>query len=880
MGQMPEKLADAEIHIIPYSHADYSWTHSRQWHIQRYNIIINEVLDIMKAYEEFTWMIDNLSHMLEPFIKLCPARVEELKKRISEGRLEVTNGVVALLRPTQVGEETFIRNIVIGRKLIKNMFPASHTEVFHNVDVSIGHSQMPQLLKLGGYKYYRAWRPQGAMDKKGVPRQFSWKGMDGTEIICSRGTYAGLCGIDYLNLDYKSNWEEVSDKFYKKELKDILEHTDVPIVWLPHGMDDTRPLRDFTDKPARILEFKAEWNKREKARIKFSTAGEYFRKLQEWQLPIIEGVLDGCDVGYNTPTKGDKGLWRLREQLDRLLVQAEILSAFAVLQGENRDISKITAIWETLLKISGHAMEFAFAVDFEELYNEALTAVHLVKGLIRDSAFVLASKISKANYKQIVIFNTLNWEREENISIQLSFPCGVNDFIMEDERGRKLDYQVCSTYRGDIPYERSKSDEVDVVVNCVIPPMGYTTLKIKEKELDDSLEDFGVKSEDIDFRIESAASQAVNTGEIAVEFRNGMISGVTDLKDGWSLSCNTSGLFINDIRYTSVRHHPESAWLFFSHYNSVCHFVPEKWHWKEFGPIRWIYVVYGMLGPHKVVLEYILYKGKRHIDFNVDIECKERDNGFFSSAFLCGSTPVITVDVPFGIENRDMGSECYGKLTDNAIDNIERTWKGLFYSKSWVNYMLGDKRLSFVADSTGHYYLHDDGENSISTVLTRTFDLSKSTDWVKNIHSSSECIGKNNFRYSLYIHCQEDDGYKQVIRLAKEKAVEPEMVQCPERNFTTERQEEKSFLAFNESSIVLSAFYREDYYYILRFYESEGKNENLSVTTAKEIYSIECIDFLGSHIDREPVRISDQKNQFELVVLPWEIVSLKIRFRD
>jgi hypothetical protein len=34
-----------EIHIIPYAHADFAWTHYRQWHVERYIFIINEVLD-------------------------------------------------------------------------------------------------------------------------------------------------------------------------------------------------------------------------------------------------------------------------------------------------------------------------------------------------------------------------------------------------------------------------------------------------------------------------------------------------------------------------------------------------------------------------------------------------------------------------------------------------------------------------------------------------------------------------------------------------------------------------------------------------------------------------------------------------------------------
>ncbi len=63
--------------------------------------------------------------------------------------------------------------------------------MYANLDVAIGHSQVPQLVGLGGYSYYFAWRPQKGLDDVGVPRSFFWRGLSGDEVLVTRHRYGG-----------------------------------------------------------------------------------------------------------------------------------------------------------------------------------------------------------------------------------------------------------------------------------------------------------------------------------------------------------------------------------------------------------------------------------------------------------------------------------------------------------------------------------------------------------------------------------------------------------------------------------------------------------------------------------------------------------------
>ena len=183
-----------EIIVAPYCHADYAWTNTRAWHKCRYIKSFSDALDIMRTNPDFTYGIDNVIHNLIVFMENCPDRVAELRQRVSEGRMYVMNGGVSLARPNYVGDEAYIRNMTMGRRMFKELLGVtdSQSNMLFNADTTSGHSQMPQILKLGGHQYYSFQRPEFALDHKKIPKQFIWKGLDGSAVLVYRGHYGGF----------------------------------------------------------------------------------------------------------------------------------------------------------------------------------------------------------------------------------------------------------------------------------------------------------------------------------------------------------------------------------------------------------------------------------------------------------------------------------------------------------------------------------------------------------------------------------------------------------------------------------------------------------------------------------------------------------------
>jgi hypothetical protein len=72
--------------------------------------------------------------------------------------------------------KSYIRNMVLGRRLFGEYAPGVNLLVMTHYDVTPGPSQMPQLQTKGGYCYLHAHRPDEALNAEGVLRDFVWVG--------------------------------------------------------------------------------------------------------------------------------------------------------------------------------------------------------------------------------------------------------------------------------------------------------------------------------------------------------------------------------------------------------------------------------------------------------------------------------------------------------------------------------------------------------------------------------------------------------------------------------------------------------------------------------------------------------------------------------
>jgi hypothetical protein len=119
--------------------------------------------------------------------------------------------------------ESYIRNIVLGRRLLRKFAPGVNLEVMTHNDVMPDPSQMLQILTMGGYRYFLANRPREALTAEGIPRDFVWVGPDGSELLTSRGFVCGFIKPESLPGDFATNFAKAVETVFQKEIGFRLE---------------------------------------------------------------------------------------------------------------------------------------------------------------------------------------------------------------------------------------------------------------------------------------------------------------------------------------------------------------------------------------------------------------------------------------------------------------------------------------------------------------------------------------------------------------------------------------------------------------------------------------------------------------------------------
>lgn len=890
--RVPDISKVKEVHIMPYSHHDFAWTYSRQWHIHRYMQCFSELLDVMNEYETFTWTIDNVFHSLLPFLEHCPERTEELKRRVKEGRIAIANGGASLVRPTYVGEETYVRNMVAGKRFFQSLFGAGDIDFFLNADVGCGHSQLPQILRLGGHRYYRFQRPEEALDMKMVPRQFVWEGLDGSRILVSRGTYGGFVEGKYVNGDYEGDWERIREQFCREELREkVDELLAADIVWLNYGCDDCRPMRNLYDEPLQLPAFVEEWNRREETKLLFSTPKAYFEKLEKAALPVWQGVLDPVELSYNAPLRGGHSMWRMRQELDRQIVKAESLAVLASSAGAAYPYEALAELWSKLFEIAGHAIEYVFREDFEDLYATAVSAKLAAAALIKRLCGEIAAKLPAADGIQHAVFNSLGWARKEIVQLHIANPSGLDGFELVDGQGRRIPYQIvdiCESER----YVGYRYTAVDVAAKIEVPALGFAVITAVS---DGTVLADRVKAEFIDLLAKRTASilggmpegdgepergsdlqTIVDNGVLAVVFDRGMISEIrVSASDQTVYEADLDRTFgIGCLKFVQTER--EISWLTSWATVDEQAMKPAKWELAENGPLRWVYRVSGTVAGSTFTQDIVLLKGERAIGFDLRLD-SAGEEGYFAVDFPADPDTPLHADIPFGVEERNLTNENYASSPESSVNynGFERGWEGQFYAKSWASYRYAGKPAAIVSGNCSIYYRHDRSNNVVSLVLNRSMPLAVKVErWFNRTHPSIEGKGVTNYRY--YLNLPEQDGeYADLAKFAKEKAIPVEAAVKYNAESAHPLPAELSLMQIDAGNVVVTACYKEKDKILLRFYEARGIGSAVNVTPGFRFGGVRIVDLLGNEAEASAVTVDSDNLRIEVNVKPWQIVTLQ-----
>lgn len=866
LNEIRDLLKGKNIHIIPYMHADWAWCHTRAWHEARYASSISDNIDLLDELPDYRFYLDCWCTEMVPFLEKHPEKLDALREAVRSGRIAIC-GAFSNVRPNMVDGEAFIRNIVIGRNEWSKLFPGVDLTVHADaVDVALGHPQMPQLLLKCGYRYYRAGRPYEIISRKGYPRHFYWKGLDGSSILLWWGLYGGITyPEENTKKIFSDDWTQSAETMYHFEIKRVMEFASSRNIEIHQGSDDALPLCVFNgNTPLDLPGFIEKWNSRETSTMRFSTPVEFFQALEaEHSSGTVTGTLDCCDVSFNVAWGGERGLSARRIQGSELLSAAERMSACAVLLGA-QDWADTEEYWKDNLTASAHGTQWLFETDISEIFESADRPIAFAKERMNKTAKAMLRLIKLPRNAVVTAFNPFGHGVVS--PLEFTVTCGqVDSLRLADGSGRELPYQVVNSYE----YTDSIW-EYDVTVNMEIPAHGWNTVVAAEGCIDCRIGGTFTPPSDKprEFALTEDAAFSVDNGALRLDFINGNISSVRDMQTGESINPDADTPW-NVIEYVQI-----DTLKGFLHCGPILARNRTKWDKAcmiERGPVRWKVRLWGTLGEIAITQDICLHAHEKKVFFSTEME-GDRDLEGYVTFVIPADGRTLTGGINFGTEKKAVLDEPYFAY-DDPDNDVHRMREGLFFAKDFAGSEIGGYRILLCPLLGDRYFLYHKETSELAYIHMGTAHIDPDS-WERNINNFMlSAPGKHVFEDMIVI---ESAGAPPATcqNAAFAYRLKPVLARPVFYNeYDGPLPPSGSLLSVDAPNVQISAAYIEGGSLVVRLWECEGKETKAQLSLPVKAAGVYAEDFIGNPDPAALVSIDN--GEISVVFRPWEIVTLR-----
>jgi len=491
---LPLKKASREYVVIcaAHAHIDMNWQWGWQETVASTLATFRTMLTLMNEYPDFTFSQSQAAvyHITEEY---DPELMKEIKKRIKEGRWEVTASAWVETDKNMPNTESLIRHIKYTRDYLTKNWGVNPASL--NIDFSpdtFGHSaHIPEINNYGNVKYFYHCR---GFDERHV--LYRWKSASGSEIL-------GHCEPFWYNSGINA---EIGVGV--TELASLCAGLKTSLIVYGVGDHGGGPTRKDIEQ---IIEM-ADWPVF--PTIKFGTFGEYFKAAEtvREKLPVVNREINFIFTGcYTTQSRIKLG----NRHGEAALLGAETLDACsALLTGKKYPQEKYVEAWRELLFthfhdiLTGscvrdsreHAMGFYAEVQATAQTMREKAALNIAEQIDTSSIKVIdvmgsQSEGAGAGYGlknfggvgspergrgKIRIFHVFNPEpvmRNENIEFTVwDWNYNIRRIELKDPSGGILPVQVLDGNQQrywDHQYFR-------FIARVAVPALGYTTVILNE----------------------------------------------------------------------------------------------------------------------------------------------------------------------------------------------------------------------------------------------------------------------------------------------------------------------------------------------------------------------------------------------------------------
>jgi alpha-mannosidase len=420
--------------VIPHTHWEGAVFKTREEYLDMGLANILKAMRLLREQPGFRFTLDQVAYV-RPFLERFPAEEADFRRFLAEGRLQLAGALDVMPDDNMPGGETFIRQMIYGKGYYREKLGVDVTTGWQ-LDTFGHHAQMPQLMRLGGYKSFWFFR---GVPRRDFPSEFVWEGIDGTRIDAYWLPYG--YGIVYPTpKDLPAFTASMKARFH------VLDPNSRGAADRagPSGADVSEPEEHLVPN---VEAFNKDPNR--PFAIKVAVPAEFEAvAVRRADRTVFKGELNPIFQGIYSSRIELKEWMRT---IERQLLMTEKLGEIAGWLGKPADRAAILAAWEPALFNQTH--DLASGVMTDHVYEDTIRgyeySLHRSNDLIDASWEALTSGIdTRGPGTPIVVFNPLGWARSDVAEVEVGFgEGGATEVDLTGPGGEAVPSQVIEATR-------------------------------------------------------------------------------------------------------------------------------------------------------------------------------------------------------------------------------------------------------------------------------------------------------------------------------------------------------------------------------------------------------------------------------------------------
>ena len=795
-----------KINLLGHAHLDLAWL----WPVEEtWKAAQNTFESALQLQQDFPELIFcHTTPALYAWVEENrPDLFREIQNQVQAGKWEVLGGFWVEPDLNLIAGESIVRQLLYGQRYFLQKFGKVSSVVW--VPDTFGFcATLPQFLENAGIEFFVTQKLRWNDTTKFDYDLFWWRSPDGSQTLSFMSALIGETIAPVKMAKYACEWKTQTG------LQDSL--------WLPgvgdHGGGPTRDMLEI----ARRWEHSPIFPK-----LEFTTSEKYLQQIKSasQNLPVWEDELylefhRGCYT-----THADQKRWNRKSE--HLLYSAELFATLAnILCGAEFPKAAIETAWKKVLFNQFH--DILPGSSITQVYEDASPEWESVEKsgtkILEESLRAIASQINipqppNSESIPVIIFNSLNWERSEVVTIDLSkiITPDKQTWKVSDIQGKEILSQNC--------------ENSTLLFFATVPSVGYSIFWLSPSSSRPKIfpTNWILENEYLQIQVNP------ETGDLTSVFDK------TQQREILNGAGNQLQAFSDSGQYWD-------AWNIDPNYNTKPLPTTELKliQWQEYGEIQQRLRVVRQLGKSEFCQDYILEIGSPLLKIANTVNWQENQVLVKTSFPLNLQAEFATYEIPCGVIRRPTNPQTPAEKAKWEVPALR--WADLTAETE-----VGKYGLSLLNDCK---YGYDAQSSQLRLTLLR------SSNWP----DSQADRGIHEFTYSLYPHWDSWEEAETVKRGYELNVPFQILVNPANYQSNLHGCQSESFLNLSADNLILMALKASEDHpekFIIRFYECHGKTADLSLQS--QVFS------LGESVDLLENNIKSVAN-----IQPWKIATFEV----